>query len=64
MLGIGPGFQQCPDKVVRVAPGVSRCTTSLGLMFGPSWAVGPSGLAWDAMEQAEWDQPGYDISSG
>ena len=57
------GLHQCLDKVVRVALGVSRWTTPRGLKSGPSWAVGPSVLAWDAMEQAEWGQPGYDISS-
>ena len=25
--------------------------------------MGPSGLAWDAKEQVEWSQLGYDISS-
>ena len=64
MQGIGLGLQQCPDKAVRVAPGVSKWMTPLGLKSGPSWAVGPSGLAWDAMEQEEWGQPEYDISSG
>ena len=53
-----------PDKVVRAAPEVSKWTTPLGLKSGPSWAVGPSGLAWVAMEQAECGQLGYDISSG
>ena len=64
MQGIGPGPQQCPDTAVRVAPGVLKWMTPLGLKSGPLWAVGPSGLAWDAMKQAEWGQLGYDISSG
>ena len=63
MQGIGLGLQQCPDKAVRVAPGVSKLITPPGLKSGPSWVVGPSRLAWDAMEQAEWGQLGYDISS-
>ena len=38
--------------------------TPLGLKSGPSWPVGPVGLAWDVKEQVEWAQPEYDISSG
>ena len=32
--------------------------TSLGLKSGPSWPVGPSGLAWDTKERVEWANPG------
>ena len=64
MQGIGLGLQKCPDKVVRVVLGVSKWMTPLGLKSRLSWEVGPFGLAWDVMEQAEWGQSGYDISSG
>ena len=61
--GESPRLRQCPDKAVRVALGIWKWMTPLGLKSGPSCAVGPSGLAWDAKEQAEWGQLGYDISS-
>ena len=56
MMGIGPGLQQCPDKVVRVAPEVSKWMTPLGPRSGPTWMAGPSGLALDAVEMVEWGQ--------
>ena len=64
MQGIGSGLQQCSDKGVRVAPGVLRWTTPLGLRSEPSWTMGPSELALDVMDLAGWVQPGYDISFG
>ena len=63
-VGNRSGASAMPDKAVRAAPEVSKWTAPLALKSGPSWAVGPSGLAWVAMEQEEWGQPGYDISFG
>ena len=48
------GLRQYPDKVERVAPWISKWMTLLGLKSGPSWLVGPFGLAWDAKERVEW----------
>ena len=64
MPEIGLELRQYPDKVVRVAPWVSKWMTPLDLKSRPSWLVGPSGLAWDLKEWVEWGQLGYDISSG
>ena len=64
MPEINLGLRQYPDKVERVAPWILKWITLLGLRSGPSWPVGPFGLARDAKERVEWAQPEYDISFG
>ena len=50
--------------VVTVAPQASTWKTPLGSRSWLTWTVGPYGLVWDVIGQAEWGQPEYGISSG